>query len=123
MKDATISTRLLILLGTLCLLLIAVGGLGLYGTSSANAAFRAVYDDRIVPLGQLSEINRLYQRNRILAMDMAMFPQADNVGKRSTEIVDNVAKVSKLWAEYLATTLTPEEKVLAERILKCACSL
>ena len=113
MNNTTISNRLFILLGVLCALLLAVGGLGLYGTSAANAAFKGVYDDRVVPLGQLSNINRLYQRNRILVMDMAMFPEASNIEKRSTELAANVASITKEWDAYMATTLTAEEKVLA----------
>ena len=115
MKNTRISTRIFVLLGVLCALLLTVGGVGLFGTSSANAAFKGVYDDRVLPLGQLSEINRLYQRNRILVMDMALLPQSANIEKRGAELKSNIEKIGKTWDAYMATTLTAEEKVLADQ--------
>ncbi len=115
MENTKISSRLFLLVGTLCALLLLVGGLGLYGTSATNTAFKSVYDDRLVPLGQMEEISRLYQRNRILLMDAAMFPEPAHIEKRMAELNKNLPTSDKLWAAYLATTLTPEEKVLADQ--------
>ena len=58
-----ISTRLLLLVGLMSALLIGVGGLGLYGISASNAALQTVYEDRVVPLGQLADIQRMMVTN------------------------------------------------------------
>ncbi len=113
MNSSKISTRLFMLLGVLCCLLLGIGAMGLYGTSTANKAFKGVYDDRLVPLGQLQEVEYLLQRNRVLLMDMALFPAAANIEKRSAELLGNMGKLNAEWDAYMATTLTPEEKILA----------
>ena len=72
-----------------------------------------VYEDRVVALEQLGEIGYLVQRNRVLVMDMLLHPEPDNVQSRDKELRGNVEKVTKIWAAYMATYLTPQEKTLA----------
>jgi hypothetical protein len=61
-----ISTRLIILIGTLSIFLAGVGGIGLFGISASNDALRTVYEDRTVPLGQLGEIKARQISNQLL---------------------------------------------------------
>ncbi len=109
-----ISTRLVILIGFLSAQLISIGALGLYGNAKSNDALRSVYGDRVVALGQLSEISYLVQRNRVLVMDMLLQPEALNVAKRNRELRANVEKIAKTDAGFLATERTPEEAKLAD---------
>jgi len=114
MNHLKISTRLIILISTLSALLIAIGALGLFGISQANTALKTVYEDRTVALAQLSDINYLMMRNRVLVMDMLLKPEAANIQKRDTELQANVQKISQFVDAFLATYLTPEEKKLAD---------
>ena len=114
MNNLKISTRLMILVAVLSCLLVVIGLLGLLGQSRGNDALRTVYEDRAVPLVQLEEIGQLVARNRVLVMDMIMHPEPANVERRDTELKANIERVTKVWAEYMATSLTPEEKVLAD---------
>jgi methyl-accepting chemotaxis protein-1 (serine sensor receptor) len=114
MNKLMISTRLNLLIGLMSLLLLLLGGLGLFGTARTNDALKTVYEDRIVPLEQLGEINYLVQRNRVLVMDMLLHPAAANIHKRDEELRANVRRVTTVWDAYLATQLTPEEAVLAK---------
>jgi methyl-accepting chemotaxis protein len=109
-----ISTRLAILIGVLSMVLLMVGGLGMYATSASNGSLKTVYEDRVVALGQIEGLSRIYQRNRILIMDMMLVPEAANVEKRNTELRDNIDRANKIWEAYMATYLTPEEAKLAE---------
>ena len=59
-KNSTIKMRLTILLCLLCVLLLAVGGLGLYNMQSSNQGLQRVYNDRVVPLKQLKTISDNY---------------------------------------------------------------
>ncbi|MFY8089015.1 MAG: MCP four helix bundle domain-containing protein, partial [Rubrivivax sp.] len=102
------------LTGVLCALLFPVGSLGLFGIGKSNDSMKTVYDDRLVPMGQLADINYLVTRNRVLVMDMMLTPTPENVEKRNKELRGNVERVSKLWAAYMATFLTPEEETLAK---------
>ena len=113
MNNFKVSTRLMLLVGLLSALLLAIGAMGLSGISQSNASLKTVYEDRTIPVQKLAEIDHLMQRNRVLVMDMLLQPEPANVAKRSTELKGNVEKVTKEWAAYMATYLTPEETKLA----------
>ncbi len=114
MNNFKISTRLWFLITLLSVMLAVIGFLGLYATSQANEGMRTTFEDRTVPLKQLSDINYLLNRNRILVMDMLLNTDAANVQRRSKEIQDNSAKRLEIWKEYMSTKLTVEEEKLAK---------
>nr|WP_276595234.1 MCP four helix bundle domain-containing protein [Roseateles albus] len=64
-KTKKISTRLLILVGTPCALLVTIGALGLYGLEKTNASLKTVYEDRAVPAVELGQINALISSSRL----------------------------------------------------------
>ena len=72
------------------------------------------HEDRVVALEYLGEIGYLVQRNRVLVMDMLLQREPANVQKRNKELLGNVEKVTKIWAAYMATNLTPHEQTLAD---------
>ncbi len=49
LNDLKISTRLFALIGSLSLLLIGIGTMGLLGIRNTNDAIKTVYEDRTVP--------------------------------------------------------------------------
>ena len=114
MKKLKISTRLITLIGILSALLLAIGTLGLYGIGRSNDALKSVYEERVLALEQLGEIGYLVQRNRVLVMDMLLKPEPANVQTSNKDLLGNVEKVTKIWAAYMATYLTPQEKTLAD---------
>ncbi len=122
MNNMKISTRLVMLLALLGLLLIGIGGIGLYATSQSNEGLRTVYEDRTVPLKQLADVNYLTNRNRILVMDMIMTLTAGGDGavleRRNNEIIANNQKITAIWKTYMATHLTKEEEKLAAEFQK-----
>ena len=60
MTDLKISTRLTALLGGLCVLVLLIGIEGLWGMHQSNQGLRTVYEDRVIPLGQLKTVSDLY---------------------------------------------------------------
>jgi methyl-accepting chemotaxis protein-1 (serine sensor receptor) len=110
-----ISTRLLALIGILSLLLIGIGALGLFGISQSNAALQTVYVDRTEPMGQIADINRMLLRNRLAVANSIAFANVEENAKNMAEVEANLARISKVWDAYMATTLTPEEEVLAKK--------
>jgi methyl-accepting chemotaxis protein-1 (serine sensor receptor) len=113
MKNLRISTRLFLLIGVLSTLLIAIGGLGLYGISQANDALRVVYQGRIVPVGQLGVINALILNNRLMISNNLLDPTRAKVVKYNAEIEANIKLIDAEWAAYRASSLTVEEARLA----------
>ena len=108
-----ISTRLMLLVGLMSALLIGVGGLGLYGIAASNAALQTVYDDRLVPLGQLAEIQRMMVTNGSELTSAALEATPEAASKHVAVIEGNISAVNKVWAAYMATKLTPEEEKTA----------
>jgi methyl-accepting chemotaxis protein len=116
MNQLKISTRLVILVAMLSLMLLIGAAMGLYGITKANEALNTVYADRTVALGQLSELSRLDTRNALLVAMSLADPQPEKVLKNVAEIEANIALGDKRWAEYLTTYLHAEEKELAQKL-------
>ncbi|GAO35162.1 methyl-accepting chemotaxis protein [Sulfuricella sp. T08] len=114
-SNLTIKSRLLFMISFLSLLLIGIGIYGLYGMAKSNEGLRSVYEDRTVALGQLDIVVRKLQSNRIANANAIMTPTPENIQKSTAEMEENIAAISKTWDAYMATTLTPEEKILADK--------
>jgi len=91
---------------------------GLEGLRESNDALKTVYEDRTVPLVQLSTIGDRLRDNltQIALMETDMRrDRISEVPKRIQQVRNNTAAVDKLWAEYMATFLTPEETQIANQ--------
>ncbi|MHB8950885.1 MAG: Tar ligand binding domain-containing protein, partial [Rhodoferax sp.] len=114
MNNLKISTRLIMLIGILSVLLIAIGSLGLFGISQSNAALQAVYEDRTVPMGQIADIQENLLRNRLVIAGALLNPTPEEIAKTVAEIETNAADITKAWAAFMATRQSPEEERLAQ---------
>jgi methyl-accepting chemotaxis protein len=114
LKNLSIKSRLVMIIGLLSVLLVAIGGLGLFGMGKANDGLLTVYEDRTVPLMDLGLVIDMANRVRTNAVLAATAKTSDvpkemtvNVGKLDDEI-------AKLWDKYTKTSLTAEEKKLTD---------
>ncbi len=122
MKNASIKARMVTVLMLLSVMLLALGGMGLYGMSKSNEGLKAVYLDRTIPLEQIAEISDLMNTNiRELHMAGMHDPrmqesreQGHSIHHHTDEVDKNIATITKLWAEYSASSMTPEEKRIAD---------
>ncbi|MBI5429582.1 MAG: methyl-accepting chemotaxis protein [Nitrosomonadales bacterium] len=115
LNDMKIGTRLMLLLALLLAGMVAVGVVGLIGMSKANEGLRTVYEDRTIPLGQVAHIETLLMDNRLQLAFALADPNPEEI-KRHTGIVEkHIEEIGKVWKAYMATYLTPEEKVLADK--------
>ncbi|MBA4256387.1 MAG: methyl-accepting chemotaxis protein [Polaromonas sp.] len=110
-----ISTRLTVLIGSLSLGLVVIGLLGLLGINASNGALKSVYEDRTVPMGQIAQIDKLILQNRLMIAGALLNPTPEEIATDTTGVEANIAAITKLWEAYMATTLTPEEAVLAKK--------
>ena len=113
LKNLKIGTRLGVAFATVLVLMIVIATVSILGVTRIGDKMEASYRDRLVPLSQLGELNRLLNRNRILVMDMMARPNPANIEKRSTELTANAETASKLIQSYMANPMTPEEQKLA----------
>jgi len=122
MNNLTIKTRLVLVIGFLSALLIGIGSYGLWGMSKANDGLRTVYLDRTIPLGDLANIHSMMMENvRQLHLASMHDPRMEesklhdhSISIHTDKVEKNIAEISKLWEGYMATYLTPEEKIIAD---------
>lgn len=111
----TLNARLVTLVAMLGVFLLVVGSVGVLGTRASNTRLKSIYEDRAVPLAQLFEINDRMKDNTVLLFEAVANGRAGKpVGDVVQKINANLQAVTKVWAAYLKTYLTPEEKGVAE---------
>jgi methyl-accepting chemotaxis protein len=114
-KNLSIKSRLTTVIAILSVLLIVIGGMGLLGMSKASEGLRSVYEDRTVPMEQISSIQKLLLTNRLRIAVSLVTPTPEVIQKNTAEVEQNIVEIGKIWEAYMATTLTPEEKILADK--------
>ncbi|MBF0519275.1 MAG: Tar ligand binding domain-containing protein [Nitrospirae bacterium] len=127
-KNLRISTRLFLLVGFMSVILIALSLMGVHASKSINANFYSLYTNRMVPLEQLAAINDKMRENvqqLLLAsfhdpnIEVSKVHNADHPITKHTDKIDgNIEDISKIWKEYMAANLTPEESELAKKFLE-----
>jgi len=116
LNNLTIKARLILVVGFLSALAITLGVLGLNGMKKANEGLLTVYADRTIPMGQLAEIKANLLNNRLAIVNSMIFKE--DIKKNIDLIRQNIAENDRIWAAYMATFLTSEEKVLADKFAK-----
>jgi methyl-accepting chemotaxis protein-1 (serine sensor receptor) len=114
--NMTLKARLSTLIGFLALISILIGSLGVYGLSQSNADLKSVYEDRTVALEQVSRIDRLLVSNRLNLTEALRQTDAAEIKARTDQIEKNIAEIVSTWDSYMATTLTPKEKEIADKL-------
>ena len=114
-RNLSIKARLIFILSFMAVLLLGIGIIGLNGINSTEAGLKTVYEDRTVPLGQVGHIESLLLQNRLAIAVALVTPTPAVIDDSTAKIESNISEISKIWEAYMATTLTPEEKVLAEK--------
>ncbi len=117
MGNFSIKSRLSFAIGFLALLLVVIGSAGLYGLSNTNDALKTVYEDRLVSMGQLDRIIRIVLRNQVEVAAAAIGDPAQ-IPVLVKQIAKNKQIIDREWVAYMATYLTPDEKILADSFAK-----
>ena len=115
--NLSLKTKLGAVMALLSLLLVGIGGMGLFGMSKTNEGLRVVYEDRTVALDRISTINRLIARNRRAVADALLQPTPEVISSNDAEVKKGIAEITRIWEAYIANPLLPEEKILADKFL------
>jgi methyl-accepting chemotaxis protein len=121
MKNLSISQRMYILVAVGGLLMLTIAGIAWHNQTNAVAALKSVYEDRTVPLKDISKIGELLAENTV---DLLLALQHDPVSPvvaahdhptslHAERFAKRKAEINALWQKYMATYLTAEEKLLA----------
>lgn len=113
-KNITIKSLLILVMAMLSILLAAIGIFSLQALSTTNKSLESVYEDRMVPIGQIDSMITMTMMNQ---MDLAssVLGNPDLVPAKMDAIEKRGVIIDKTYAEYLATNVTPEEKTLADK--------
>lgn len=114
-KNIRIATQFSFLVGLLAAALIALTVLGLYGQSEAVKGLDTVYQDRVLPLGQLQSIVDNYAVN-IVDASHKVSDGALTWTKAQNAISTGLAEIESTWQSYLGTLLVPEEERLVNAL-------
>ena len=117
LNNLTIKSRLTFVIGILALLLISIGGAGLYSLGATNDSLKTIYDDRLVAMGQLDNIIRLSLQNK-LSVEESIVAGSAGAEREIEPVQKRIEEISRIWDMYAATYLTPEEKILAGKFLE-----
>jgi len=127
-KNIKVGQRLTSIISISIVALVLQAAIGLYEINLSNSSFKNVLSDRLIPTRDLSEIARLMTENRAFLRTALSEVEIDNTGKKSSlamsheqaiksadGIENNIKRIRVLWKAYMATYLTPEEKMLAAK--------
>ncbi|KVW96094.1 methyl-accepting chemotaxis protein [Thiobacillus denitrificans] len=120
LANLTIKSRLIFVIGFLSALLVGIGIMGLTSLNSTNSAFKSVYEDRVLAVGQLERISAMINKNQIIVGEavvgqLSAFPEdVAVVDKQVVEARAVIEEINTTWKAYMATRLTAEETKLAE---------
>jgi hypothetical protein len=75
----------------------------LFGMSNTNNSLTTVYDDRILTLQQLIDIESLILKSRLAIRGSLITPIPDVISINIAQLEKNEAEISKIWKAYMAT--------------------
>lgn len=115
MNKLKITTRLAMLVGILSLLLIGIGVLGLSGISRTNEALKSIHEDRMVPVGILSEVQNAMLSARLDIANGRGNPSRGEVISNAASARQNLAEVEEHWKRFMQTRMSDKEADLAQK--------
>jgi len=124
-----LSQRLLAIVSIAAILLIAQSWMSLSEMDHANQRTMSIYNDRMQPIEDLGRISNLMLENRTslrIALSEVTFKRNDDAAamlemdpqtatQAAESIEENIGAITELWKKYMATYITSEEKILADR--------
>ena len=110
-----ISHRLYLMVAIPLLLTLVLGINGFMALRDTNVGLKTLYQDRMIPIDHLAEINDLNQMSLAdLLYASSNTSEKNSVENHLKEIKQNQAGIAKIWSEFMGGEFTEEEKGLAE---------
>jgi methyl-accepting chemotaxis protein len=129
MKNMKVGQRLAGMVGLAVLVPVLLTSYAIYGLSASKNSLKTVYEDRTLCVEDLNKIKNLMVENRAIlrtALSEAkivttadkktgLAMSTEDASKAADGIEKNTLKIDELWKGYMATYLTPDEKILADK--------
>ena len=114
LNNIRIGVRLTILTLVMIALLAGLGWISYVDLGHVKDSLRTVYEDRTIPLGQLSDSIDTLHRIRVRILHAVNSTDQEAIQKDFKDVVQFDAELDKLIEAYFSSYITPEEKVLAD---------
>ena len=126
LNNLNVGSRLLIMNIILAIFMVVIGMIGLRGMTAAVGELQTVYEDRTVPIMELSKIHRILNNSfaeilRALQHDPAgkLVQLHDHPVSEHLERIDaNKKTIDEMWQKYMSKRISPEEKQLADEFAR-----
>ena len=109
-KNINISTRLMILTGSLLTLLTIIGFIGIRGVSGTSEGLRSVYENNTVPLVQLGEMLDVVYQSRALVITGMGADSSSAADVHFKEVSKVNEELNKTWGAYKSALISAEGK-------------
>ncbi|HET7885352.1 MAG TPA: methyl-accepting chemotaxis protein [Bradyrhizobium sp.] len=111
----TVKARLVTLVCLLSVFTLVAAMTGIWAMRQSNKGMESIYQDRALPLAQLFEISDRMLQNTVIQYEAVEKGRTGQpVGDIAGKVRGNSERISKVWADYMATSLTAEEKATAD---------
>ncbi|TFW29988.1 HAMP domain-containing protein, partial [Massilia arenosa] len=111
LRDVTIKSRLIFVIGFLSCLLIAGGVIGLTSLYFANDSLKANYEHRLVPMTQLDRVVWLIERTRLDVAEAAQDDSTD-ASAQLDSAEKALAEIDSSWKAYTASVGADERALV-----------
>ncbi|QGZ41918.1 methyl-accepting chemotaxis sensory transducer with TarH sensor [Pseudoduganella flava] len=111
-KRLTIRLRLIACMAFLGILLVVIGGVGINGIRTVNAALQDVYQKQMASALKLAEAKNFLNRSRFVIDRGVFHPEAPDLEKTLGRADGFIKDADKSWREYLAMPMDDDERAL-----------
>jgi methyl-accepting chemotaxis protein len=115
MKSLSIKTRLVLLVGSLLILLVAAASFAVLRMKASNESLADLYENRVTSLELLKHVGDSY--NEVIDIAHKVGSAAMTSADGTAALKRAQAKADKSWKAYLATPLDPQEAVLVKQAM------
>ena len=110
LRDMTIGRRLALLIGVMAIFSVVILFLGLRGMDMIRGSLRTVYEDRAIGLVELSRTEEALHRERAFMLSALLESEPAGREKWFDETYGLDPAMDKAWANFSATSLSPDER-------------
>jgi len=107
-KNLSVRFRLLAFTALLLLLLVITGSGGLLGMRQANNSLSLIYNENVLPLSQLRELDNTFHAGIFTMVDRLVYERI-SWEEGSGELLSNIEKMERLWRDLLAVVGEPPQ--------------
>ncbi|TAN66802.1 MAG: PAS domain S-box protein [Methylobacter sp.] len=116
LKNISIKARLLMVIAIMSVLLLVIGALGILGMSKDSEGLRTVHNHHMLSSNRIFQVQKLLLTNQLRITACLFNPTPELIQKNLAEVGQNIATINEIWDAYIANSLGPDEKKLADQV-------